>query len=103
MVGSILQKQGDREDAMRHFHAALAIYPLDWRSNFSIAVDEQQRGNLMEAIRYYKLAVVNMESPLQQAEAYQNMAVAYRNSGDLTDAMDCRHKAEQLTTPSPSR
>ncbi len=97
MVGSILQKQGDREDAMRHYHAALAIYPMDWRSNLAIAVDEQNRGNLPEAIRRYKLAVVNMESPLQQAEAYQNLAVAYRDFGDLTDAMDCRRKAEQLS------
>ena len=103
MVGSILQKQGDREDAMRHFRAALAIYPMDWRSNFSIAVDEQQRGNLPEALRRYKLAVDNMESPLQRAEAYQNMAIVYRDLGDLTDAMDYRHKAEQLTTASPGR
>lgn len=97
MVGSILEKQGNREDAMRHYRAALAIYPMDWRSNFAMALDEQQRGNLMEAIRRYKLAVVNMESPLQQAEAYQNMAVAYRDVGDLTNAMDCRRKAAELS------
>ncbi len=97
MVGSILQKQGDHEDAMRHYRAALAIYPLDWRSNYAIAVDEQNRGNLPEAIRRYKLAVVNMESPLQQSEAYQSMAVAYRDLGDLTEAMDCRRKAAQLS------
>ncbi len=97
MVGSILQKQGDHEDAMRHYRAALAVYPMDWRSNYAIAVDEQNRGNLPEAIRRYKLAVVNMESPLQQSEAYQSMAVAYRDLGDLTKAMDCRRKADQLS------
>ena len=48
-------------------------------------------------IRRYKLAVANMESPLQQFAAYQNMAVVYLDLGDLTDAMDCRRKAAQLS------
>jgi len=96
MVGGALLKQGDREDAMRHYRAAIAIYPMDWRSNMAIAVDAQERGNLPEAIRRYKQALVNMESPLQRSKAYENMAIAYRDSGDLTEAMECRRKAAEL-------
>ena len=97
MLGGILLTQGNREEGMRHYRTARAIFPMDWRSNFAIAVDEQGRGNLPEAIRLYRQALVNMESPLQKSEAYQNMAVAYRDSGDLTEAMECRRKAEQLS------
>ena len=97
MVGSILSKRGDRDDAMRHFRTAIAIYPMDWRSNFAIAVDEQEHGNLPEAIRRYKQALVNIENPSQQSKAYENLAIAYRDSGDLTEAMECRRKAAQLS------
>ena len=97
MVGSILEKQGDREDAMHHYRAAIAIYPMDWRSNFAIALDEQEHGNLPEAIQRYKLALVNMEDPMQQSKAYENMAIAYRDFGDLPEAMECRRKAAQLS------
>jgi hypothetical protein len=97
MVGGILLKRGDREDAMRHFQAAIAIYPMDWRSNYAIAIDEQERGNLREAIQRYKQSLVNMEDPVQKSRAYQNMAVAYRDLGDLTQAMEYHRKAVALS------
>ena len=96
MVGGILLKQGHREEAMRRYRAALAIYPADWRSNFEIAVEEQRLGNFPEAIQRYKLALINMEDASQKSAAYQNMAIAYRDSGDPTAAMECMRQAAKL-------
>lgn len=96
MVGGILLKQGRREEAMRYYRNALAIYPGDWRSNYAIAMEEQRLGNLSDAIQHYQLALVSMEDPGQQSMAYENMAIAYRDSGDLAEAMECRRRAAQL-------
>ncbi|HUI84699.1 MAG TPA: hypothetical protein VL240_10770 [Candidatus Binatia bacterium] len=99
MVGGVLLHRGQPEDAMRHYRTAVAIYPADWRSNLAIAVYEQGRGNLPEAISRYRHALANMDDPLEKSRAYQNLAVAYRDSGDLATANDCLRQATMLRGP----
>ena len=88
MVAGLLASQGKTDEALAHYQAALVILPNDPGANLSIAINLQGRGNPAEAIRYYKVAISGMDDPLEQAKAYQNMAVAYRDMGDHTDSVD---------------
>ena len=96
MVGGLLLKQGHREEAMAHYRAAAAIYPDDTAANLAIAIDEQSRGNLQESVRRYKVAIRGMDDPLEQAKAYQNLAVAYRDLGDIPQSVECLRRAARL-------
>jgi hypothetical protein len=94
MVGGLLISQGHREEGMAHYRAASAIAPDDPASNLSIAIYEQNRGNLMVALARYKLVVKELDDPSELAKAYQNMAVVYRDLGDMEQMADCmRHVA----------
>ena len=96
MVGGILFNAGHREEAIAHYRAAAAIMPTDSGSNLAIAIYEQQRGNLQEAITRYKQSLVEMSDPLDRAKAYQNLGVAYRDLGESQKAHECFVKALKL-------
>ncbi len=96
MVGGILFNAGHREEAIAHYRAAAAIMPTDSGSNLAIAIYEQQRGNLQEAITRYKQSLVEMSDPLDRAKAYQNLGVAYRDLGESQKAHECFAKALKL-------
>ena len=96
LVAGILLSQGHHEEAMAHYWTAASLNPTDSGSNLAIALYEQAKGNLPEAIRRYKAALVEMEDPLEQAKAYQNMAIAYRDMGDIQQSVDTYAKSKKL-------
>ncbi len=96
MVGGILLNQGHRAEAIPHYRAAVAANPTDAGANLAIAIYEQDQHNLPEAIRRYRLAIREMDDPLEQAKAYQNLAVAYRDLGDRAEYEECLRKSARL-------
>lgn len=96
MVAGILSNQGHRDEAMLHYRAVLISNPTDPAANLAIAIDDQRRGNQQEAIQLYRNALREINDPLEQAKAYQNMGLAYRAVGDSTEAAECLHTAAQL-------
>ena len=106
MVAGMLVNKGRLEEAIAHYRAALVILPNDPGANLAVAIYEQQQHNLNEAIRLYKVAITGMDDPLEQAKAYQNMAVAYRDLGDqqqfrqyIQIAMEKRREASTQSKP----
>ncbi len=98
MVAGLLSNQGRRDEAIAYYRTALALSPGDSAANLALAIYEQNRGNPPEAVRRYKLALRGMEyeDPLEQAKAYQNLAVAYRDLGDTANAAECLRRAARL-------
>jgi len=96
MVGGLLLSQGHKEEGMVHYRNAAAINPDDASSNLAVAIYEQNHGNLQEAVRHYKNALNEIDDPLEKAKVLQNLAVAYRDLGDIPDSVDCLRKAAHL-------
>ena len=95
IAGSLLE-QGRREEALKYYRIAAAIDPNDSPSNLVLAIEAQNHGNLQEAIRRYKRAIDDFNDPLEQAKVYQNLAVAYRDMGDMHESVECLRRAQQL-------
>jgi len=107
MVAGILLTTGHHDEAISHYYVASALNPTDSGSNLAIAIYEQGRGNLQEAIRRYKRALVEMDDPLEQAKLYQNLSIAYRDAGEIPESADAFSKMKKLrrlhsSAPSPS-
>lgn len=96
MVAGILLGQRHHEESLAHYRIAAAINPTDAGSNLALALHEQGLGNLPEAIKRYKAALVGMEDPLEQAKAYQNMAIAYRDEGQIQQSVDAYARSKKL-------
>ncbi len=96
MAGGILLNTGHREEAIAHYRLAVATNPTDSGSNLAIALYEQQKGNLPEAIARYKKSLIELDDPFEQAKVYQNMAVAYRDSGNSDQSLACLRRAAKL-------
>jgi len=96
MVAGILANNGHRDEALVHYRAVLIANPTDPGANLAVAIEDQRVGNQREAIQLYKNALNGLTDPLEQAKAYQNMALAYRAMGDSAKATECFRRAEKL-------
>lgn len=96
MVGGLLFAQGRTEEGMPHYWAANAILPTDAASNLAIAIYEQNHHNLQEAVRRYKHVVAELDDPEELYKAYTNLAVAYRDLGDMQHMAECMRRVAQL-------
>jgi protein O-mannosyl-transferase len=96
--GMALLRQGRMEEAIPHFRAAAAIDPSDPVSNMNIGAYEQSHGNALVAIEYYKKAVSLARNPKLKAQAYNNLAYAYKDLGDYADA---RRNLEEAAAVNP--
>jgi len=85
-LGTALLKTGRMEEAIPHFRAAAALDPTDPNSTMNIGTYEQAHGNLPVAIQLYKKAAEMARNPKVKARAYNNLAYAYKDIGDLADA-----------------
>lgn len=78
---------------MKHFHAALAIYPSDPTSNLQIAVYDHQHGRLQEAIaRYDQMISITPDGPAR-AELFSNKGLVYLDLRDNAHARENFDKA----------
>lgn len=92
-VGIQLQERGKLADAMTHYFRASAMNPHEGMSNMMVGYYEQQRGDFRGAITHYEGALSDYNVPfLQRAQILQNMAVCYRELGDLQKARECLEK-----------
>jgi len=96
MIAGLLLNERRGDEAVVHYRVAVAISPKDSPGNLAIALWEQQHGNPQEAVRRYKIALIEMADPFEQAKVYQNMAVAYRDLGMVPEWTECLRKAARL-------
>jgi len=89
----LLIERGQTDEAMKHFHEALAIYPSDPTSNLQIAVYDHQHGRLQEAIaRYEQMISLTPDGP-GRAELFSNEGLVYLDQGDYDHARENFNRA----------
>ncbi len=98
-LGGALMERKQMEEAIPHFRAAFTIHPVDPISALNIGFYEQQRGNLTQAIDWYKKAVMLTTSPSTKSKALNNMGLAYRDLGNPEQARECFDAAKKLQGP----
>ncbi len=95
-MGDELLHRGQPEAAMQHYLRSVAITPTDPDSNFALAVYEQRRGDLWEAVRRYQIVVRYTPYPEQKARALTYMSYAYRDLGEPEQARQSLQAAEEI-------
>jgi len=95
-LGSLLLEQGKEEEAMPHFFRAAAINPNDFVSNLGIALYDQQHGKLEEAIARYQTAFDHAPDRQNQMKICTNIAVSYRDLGNMPKALEWLEKEKKL-------
>ena len=99
-IGVALRDQGRGDEALPHFYRAAAeTTRRDAELYLSIAIAEQQRGNLVPAIDYYQKALPIVEAPNLRSQIYRNMGIAYRDLGDGTSSQQCFYEAAHQPPP----
>ena len=95
-LGVALQREGKIDEAIPHFRAALAINPNDASSNLNIAEYDRQNGRLLECIERCQRIPAMTQLTIQKVQAYETMAVAYRELGDPARARECEEEAQKI-------
>ena len=96
LLGGALDAAGRHDEAAQHFFRAAAIEPTDPFINLSIAGYEQTHGNLDAALEYYQKALKEAWNSDQSTQVLNNMAIIYRQKGDLAKAEACQGKVQTL-------
>lgn len=96
-LGGALALGGNLDGAMPHFRTAAKINPLDPVSNLNIAANEQEHGNLHQAVSLYQTVLGLTSSAVVLANTYANLGSAYRSLGDPGDARANYEAALRLT------
>jgi tetratricopeptide (TPR) repeat protein len=95
-LGVALKREGREDEAMPHFRAAVAIFPLDAASNINLADYDREHGNLGQAIERYKQVTTFARNNRQRAEAFSKMSGAYAALGDSFHARESMNAAQEL-------
>jgi protein O-mannosyl-transferase len=94
-LGGALLNEGKIEEAMKRFHAASEIYPLDPFSNLNLAIYAQQQNDLQQAIERSKIVLDRSPSPRLRGKAYTTMGLAYRALGNQEKSQECFEAAQK--------
>jgi Tfp pilus assembly protein PilF len=89
----LLIERGQTEEAMKHFRAALAIYPSDPTSNLQIAGYDHQHGRPQEEIARYDQMISTQPDGLGRAQLFSNRGFAYLDLQDNDRAKESLDKA----------
>ncbi|MEM9163825.1 MAG: tetratricopeptide repeat protein [Cyanobacteria bacterium P01_F01_bin.4] len=96
-LGSLLKHQGQLDDAVDMFEAAIAIDDTQAITYYNLGVAQRARGYLDEAITAYQAAIsLAPDSP----EVYQNLGVVYFKLGQLSESLQAFNTAVHLYTQS---
>ena len=95
-LGKILMSQGKEDEGVAHFFRAVAIYPNDPVSNMNIALFEQKRGNLPDAVTHFKVAITMSHDNALKVAALDSLGRAYTDLGDPGRARECFAAAARL-------
>jgi protein O-mannosyl-transferase len=96
-LGGALLNTGQLGEAMKHFHVASEIYPLDPFSNLNLAIYAQQHGDPQQAIARSEVVLARTPSPRLRSKAYNTMGLAYRDLGDAAKARESFEAADKET------
>ncbi len=107
VLAHALLKLDEVDVAMPHFRAAAAINPADPDSNVNLGAYQQQHGDYRGAIEQYKKVIAMTDDAPRQnaqdrAQAFSNMAFAYREVKDYAQARASFQQAVELN-PDDSR
>jgi hypothetical protein len=94
-LGGALLSAGQLEEAMKHFHMASDIYPLDPFSNLNLAIYAQQHSDPEQAIARAKIVLERTPSPRMRSKAYTTMGLAYRDLGEYAKSQEYLERAER--------
>ena len=102
-LGVALSERGRLDDALTHYRAAAAIFPLHPITYLYIGSYYQELGNTQAALeQYQKVLTLSDNAVAQYASlrlmALANMASIYRFLGDYTRAEECIESAKHLPT-----
>ncbi len=92
----LLMKQGQPDEAVKHYRAALAIYPSDPFSNLRLAEYDHEHGNLQEAIARYDAMISFTPSGPALAGLYGNQSLVYLDMHDYPHAEEAAMRAVQI-------
>lgn len=95
----LLIERGQADEAMKHFHAALAIYPSDPTSNLQIAIYDHQQGRLQDAIARYDQMISQTPDGAGRAELLANRGLVYV---DLKDGEHAKGSFERAIAMDPN-
>lgn len=85
-LAMLLMDQGQSDEAMQHYRAALAIYASDPSSNLAIAVYDHQHRNYEGALaRYDQMIRITGDGPAR-SELFSNRGLVYFDMRDDADA-----------------
>jgi tetratricopeptide (TPR) repeat protein len=96
-LASALLDAGRPADADAHFRAAAAIRPNDALSHLNIGIYQHKQGNLQGAIEEYKQVLTVTTQRDWRQTAMTNMARAYRDLGDSSEAQKYFAEAAKLS------
>lgn len=101
IVGSTLMDQGDLDEALPHFQAAIEIDPSNADTYMYIGAYDQQTGKLPQAIAQYEKAITLTGGAARQnlwlrSNTFGRMASVYRQMGDLERARQNYRKALEI-------
>jgi len=95
-LGGALLQLDRPDDAYAQFQAASRINPRDPMSHTNMGAYLQEHGRLGEAIEQYKTSISLTSDPGLLASTYANLAAAYRESGNPTQARENYQQSLQL-------
>jgi tetratricopeptide (TPR) repeat protein len=104
LVGAARFELGELDDAERAFHDAVALGQADGddlllaRATNNLGLIANVRGRHAEALALFRMAIPayqRLAQPRGLAETYHNLAITFRDTGDLESAEECeRHAVE---------
>jgi tetratricopeptide (TPR) repeat protein len=96
-LGGALALAGNLDGAMPHFQTAAKLNPLDPVSHLNLAANEQEHGNLRQAVSLYQTELGLTSSAVVLTNTYANLGSAYRSLGDPGEARANYEAALRLT------
>ncbi len=85
-LAHLLLSQGKPDEAEQHFQAALAIYPSDPNALLGIAIYDQQKGNLEQALVHYERMAAITPAGAARADILIREGLVYLDMEDKADA-----------------
>ena len=95
-LGGALLQLGRIGEAMPHFQRAAEINPRDPVANLNLAINQQQHGQLQEAIDLYQKVLMMTTDTTLRSDALSYLGSAYRRLGSYRDALQNYEAALRL-------
>jgi protein O-mannosyl-transferase len=85
-LAAVLMSQGHEDEAVKHYQAALTIYPSDPFSTLALAAYDQQHGRFAEAIARYQKMIAMTPEGSARAPLFSKLGLVYLDTHDNAGA-----------------